>query len=111
MAATREPAKVGLKDLAKYVAFGASPRATICLIEGARALAFLRGRNYVLPEDLLDLTGDVLRHRISLTYEALADGVTADTLVERIVKALPAPARPLAHVQATTQDERAAVNG
>jgi MoxR-like ATPase len=103
--ATREPAKVGLKDLAKYVAFGASPRATICLIEGARALAFLRGRAYVLPEDLLDLTGDVLRHRISLTYEALADGVTADALIERIVKALPAPAKPLAH------DERSAANG
>jgi len=105
--ATREPAKAGLKDLAKYVAFGASPRATICLIEGARALAFLRGRGYVLPEDLLDLTGDVLRHRISLTYEALADGITTDALVERIVKAMPAPAKPLAH----PQDERATANG
>ena len=61
----------------------------------------------MLPEDLLDLTGDVLRHRVSLTYEALADGVTADALVERIVKALPAPARPLAH----PQDERATANG
>ena len=105
VAATREPAKAGLKDLAKYVAFGASPRATIWLIEGARALAFLRGRAYVLPEDLLVLTGDVLRHRISLTYEALADGITADALVERIVRALPAPAKPLSH------DERAAANG
>ena len=105
VAATRDPAKAGLKDFAKYVAFGASPRATICLIEGARALAFLRGRAYVLPEDLLDLTGDVLRHRISLTYEALADGITADALIERIVKALPAPAKPLSH------DERIAVNG
>ena len=111
VAATREPAKAGLKDLAKYIAFGASPRATICLIEGARALAFLRGRSYVLPEDLLDLTGDVLRHRISLTYEALADGITADALVERIVKALPAPARPLAHVQTLSADERATANG
>ena len=105
VAATRDPAKAGLKDFAKYVAFGASPRATICLIEGARALAFLRGRAYVLPEDLLDLTGDVLRHRVSLTYEALADGITADALIERIVKALPAPAKPLSH------DERIAVNG
>ena len=104
VAATREPAKAGLKDMAKYIAFGASPRATICLIEGARALAFLRGRAYVLPEDLLDLTGDVLRHRISLTYEALADGMTADMLVERLVKALPAPAKPLSH------DERIAAN-
>ena len=113
--ATREPAKAGLKELAKYVAFGASPRATICLIEGAKALAFLRGRAYALPEDLLDLAGDVLRHRISLTYEALADGITADMLVERIVKAMPAPAKPLAHVEAQpqdrSQDERAAANG
>jgi len=105
VAATREPAKVGLKDLGKYVAFGASPRATICLIEGAKALAFLRGRTYVLPEDLLDLTGDVMRHRISLTYEALADGISADNLIERIVKALPAPPKPLSH------DERVAANG
>jgi MoxR-like ATPase len=104
VAATREPAKVGQADLAKYVAFGASPRATIWLIEGARALAFLRGRAYVLPEDLLDLVPDVLRHRVTLTYEALADGITPDSFVERIVKALPAPARPLAH-------DKAAVNG
>jgi MoxR-like ATPase len=104
VAATREPAKVGQADLAKYVAFGASPRATIWLIEGARALAFLRGRAYVLPEDLLDLVPDVLRHRVTLTYEALADGITPDSFVERIVKALPAPARPLAH-------DKAAANG
>ena len=69
----------------------------------------------MLPEDLLDLAGDVLRHRISLTYEALADGITADMLVERIVKAMPAPAKPLAHVEAQpqdrSQDERAAANG
>ena len=96
VSATRDPAKVGLADQAKYVAFGASPRATLWLIEGARALAYLRGRAYALPEDLLDLVPDVLRHRITLTYEALADGVTADALIARIVKALPAPARPLA---------------
>jgi MoxR-like ATPase len=101
VAATREPAKVGQVDLAKYVAFGASPRATIWLIEGARALAFLRGRNYALPEDVIDLVADVLRHRVTLTYEALADGMTADAFIERIVKAVPAPAKPL----------RAAVNG
>ena len=85
VAATREPAKVGQADLAKYVAFGASPRATIWLIEGARALAFLRGRAYVLPEDLLDLVPDVLRHRVTLTYEGLADGFSPDSFVERIV--------------------------
>jgi MoxR-like ATPase len=104
VAATREPAKVGQVDLAKYVAFGASPRATIWLIEGARALAFLRGRAYALPEDVLDLVPDVLRHRVTLTYEALADGVTPDSFIERIVKALPAPARPLMH-------DKAAANG
>jgi MoxR-like ATPase len=107
VAATREPAKVGQAELAKYVAFGASPRATIWLIEGARALAFLRGRAYALPEDVQDIVLDVLRHRVTLTYEALAEGMTPDTFVERIVKALPAPARPLAHEQA----QRAAVNG
>jgi MoxR-like ATPase len=95
VAATREPAKVGQVDLAKYVAFGASPRATIWLIEGARALAFLRGRNYALPEDVQDLVSDVLRHRVTLTYEAMADGITADSFIERIVKAVPAPAKPL----------------
>jgi MoxR-like ATPase len=101
VAATREPAKVGQSELAKYVAFGASPRATIWLIEGARALAFLRSRSYALPEDVRDLVPDVLRHRLTLTYEALADGVTADSFIERIVKAVPAPAKPL----------RAAANG
>jgi hypothetical protein len=62
----------------RYITFGASPRATICMIEGARALAFLRGRTYVLPEDVIDLVPDVLRHRLVLSYEALSDGQTAD---------------------------------
>ena len=106
VAATREPAKVGQVDLAKYVAFGASPRATIWLIEGARALAFLRGRHYALPEDLVDLVPDVLRHRVTLTYEALADGLTPDAFIERIVRALPAPPKPLSH-----EPPRAAANG
>ncbi len=63
--------------LSRYIAFGASPRASIHLIEGARALAYLRGRDYVLPEDVADLAPDVLRHRLVLTYEALAEGKTA----------------------------------
>ena len=67
-----------LADIAKYLTFGASPRATIGLIEGARALAFLRGRSYALPEDVIDLVADVLRHRLVLSYEALADGLDAD---------------------------------
>jgi MoxR-like ATPase len=95
VAATRDPAKVGLPDLAKYITFGASPRATISLIEGGRALAFLRGRSYVLPEDVLELVPDVLRHRLSLSYEALADGLTADALISRIMLRVTAPDKPL----------------
>ncbi|NWG73768.1 MAG: MoxR family ATPase [Rubrivivax sp.] len=100
VAATREPSKVGLGELAKYVTFGASPRATINLIEGGRALAFLRGRSYVLPEDVLDIAPDVLRHRLSLSYEALSDGQSADALVAKIMQKVPAPDMPLqTHVQ------------
>jgi MoxR-like ATPase len=95
VAATRDPALAGLADLAKYVNFGASPRASIWLIEGARALAYLRGRSHVRNEDVLDLAADVLRHRISLGYEALADGVTSDQLIARLLKALPAPTQVL----------------
>jgi MoxR-like ATPase len=99
--ATREPNRYGLADLAKYLSFGASPRASINLIEGARALAFLRGRTYVLPEDLTDLVLDVFRHRLVLTYEALAEAVTADRLIQRIMQHLPAPDKPLeSHVRA-----------
>jgi MoxR-like ATPase len=77
------------------VSFGASPRASIHLIEGARALAFLRGRTYVLPEDVKDLVSDVFRHRLVLTYEALAEGTTADQLIHRIMQHIPAPDKPL----------------
>ncbi|MBS0392157.1 MAG: MoxR family ATPase [Proteobacteria bacterium] len=97
VAATRAPQQHGLQDLAGHIACGASPRATIALAEGAQALAMLRGRGYALPEDLLDLAHDVLRHRISLSYEALAEGLDADALIQRIMSQLPAPARPLHH--------------
>jgi MoxR-like ATPase len=98
--ATRQPARFGLPDLQKYLSYGASPRATIHLIEGARALAYLRGRAYVLPEDVSDLVPDVLRHRLVLTYEALAEGLTADQLILRIMQRVPAPEKPLeAHVR------------
>ncbi|GHJ43950.1 MoxR-like ATPase [Catellatospora sp. TT07R-123] len=89
--ATREPALVGLGDLARYVTFGASPRASINLVLAARALAFIRGRDYALAQDLLDLAPDVLRHRLILSYEALADEVSADWLLDRILAALPQP--------------------
>jgi len=95
VAATRQPDRFGAADLARYITFGASPRATINLIEGARALSFLRGRTYVLPEDVTDLVPDVLRHRLVLSYEALSDAKTADELVMRIMKAVPAPEKPL----------------
>jgi len=101
--ATREPARHGLPDLAKYITFGASPRATIGLIEGARAMAMLRARNYALPEDVIDLVPDVLRHRLVLSYEALADGSSADQIVAQIVQKLPKPDKPMAH----HADERA----
>jgi MoxR-like ATPase len=102
VAATRTPDKYGLKELAKYLTFGASPRATIHMIEAARALAMLRGRDYVLPEDVTDLAPDVMRHRLVLSYEALADGISADALIERIMRRVPPPEKPLqTHVNVT----------
>jgi len=99
-AATRYPERHGLPELAKYLSFGASPRAPIHLIEGARALAFLRGRTYALPEDVTDLVLDVFRHRIVLTYEAFAAGMTADRLILQTMQRIPAPEKPLeAHVR------------
>ena len=99
--ATRDPAKHGLGDLARFISFGVSPRAPIHLIEGARALAFLRGRSYVLPEDVTDLVPDVFRHRLVLTYEALSEGMTADALIAKVMRQVAAPEKPLeAHVKA-----------
>jgi MoxR-like ATPase len=91
VAATRDPATAGLKGAGKLVTYGASPRGTIGMIEAGRALAFLRGRDYVLPEDVVDVTADVLRHRIVLSYEALSEGTSADDLIRQILKAVPAP--------------------
>ncbi len=95
VAATREPEKLGVRDVAPYLTYGASPRATIGLVECARALAFLRGRNYALPEDMVDIAPDVLRHRLSLSYQALSEGINSDVLIQRIMKHLPAPERAL----------------
>ena len=97
VSATRTPEKHGLKELDRFITFGASPRATINLTEGARALAMLRGRTYALPEDMTDLVPDVLRHRLVLSYEALSEGLDADTVVAKIMAKVPAPARPLEH--------------
>ena len=101
--ATREPSRYGLPDLVPYITFGASPRATIGLIEGAKALALLRGRTYVLAQDVVDLVPDVLRHRIVLSFEALSDGLTPDQVIARILQSVPAPDHPLdTHVQIST---------
>jgi MoxR-like ATPase len=99
--ATRDPERYHVGDVAKFVSFGASPRASINLIEGARALAFLRGRTYALPEDATDLVPDIFRHRLVLTYEALAEGMTADQLIRRIMQQIRPPDKPLeTHVKA-----------
>jgi MoxR-like ATPase len=97
VSATRTPDKHGLKDLARYLTFGASPRATINLVEGARAMAMLRGRTYALPEDMSDLVPDVLRHRLVLSYEALSEGLNSDALIAQVMAKVPAPPRPLEH--------------
>ena len=93
--ATRAPQEVGLKELQPYIMFGASPRASINLIRTARALAFVRGRTYARPQDVLDMVLDVLRHRLVLSYEALSDNVTGDDLLHRILDRMPAPVVPL----------------
>ena len=83
--ATRDPSRPGVGDLATLLAVGASPRATLSLVAGARALALLRGREYVLPQDVADLAVDVIAHRLMLTFDALADGVDARALVAEVV--------------------------
>ena len=89
--ATRVPTDAGLPALAPLIEFGASPRATIALAQASRAHAFLRGRDYVSPDDVKALAPDVLRHRVLLTYEAEAESVTPDEIVARILDAVPAP--------------------
>jgi MoxR-like ATPase len=92
--ATRRPADYGMSDVSRYLTFGCSPRASINLILGARALALTRGRDYVLPNDVMELAPDVMRHRLVLSYEALADRVSADMIVSRVLDVVPRPARP-----------------
>ena len=89
--ATRRPAEHGLEDVARWLAYGASPRATLGAVTAARALALVRGRDYVVPQDVVDVLPAVLRHRLVLTYDALADEVSADTVVRRVLEAVPLP--------------------
>jgi MoxR-like ATPase len=89
--ATRDPRAAGLPDLADLISFGASPRATLFLARAAKALALVRGRGYVIPEDVKELAPDVLRHRIVPTYEAEAEEITTDALIARLLDRIPVP--------------------
>lgn len=89
--ATRTPGEHGLSDIASWVSYGASPRASLGIISASRALALVRGRDYVLPQDVVDVVADVLRHRLVLSYDALADGVPLDHIISRILQAVPLP--------------------
>jgi MoxR-like ATPase len=91
VAATRAPADYKLGDLTSLIEFGASPRATIALAQSSRAHAFLRGRDFVSPDDVKAMAPDVLRHRVLLTYEAEAESVTSDQVVQRVLDAVPSP--------------------
>ena len=88
---TRNPGAVGLQELSHYVTYGVSPRASIYMVMAAQALAFVRGRQYVLPEDVHTIAPDVLRHRLVLSYEALADDVTAEQIIDAVLSRVPVP--------------------
>jgi MoxR-like ATPase len=89
--ASRDPEKYNLPELSELISFGASPRASLALVAGARALALLRGRTYALPQDVFDIAPDVLRHRIVLSYEALAQGLSTEQILARLLSTVPAP--------------------
>lgn len=104
VSATRDPARAGLDELGRYVMWGSSPRGTIHLIEAGRAMAHLRGRDYLLPEDVTDLVLDVLRHRLILSYDALSEGLGADEILRQIMNRIPPPEAPLeSRVRATAR--------
>jgi MoxR-like ATPase len=98
--ATRKPAEAGLPDLHDYISYGASPRGPISVTQAARALALLRGRDYVTTDDIRALAKDALRHRLVLSYQALAEGVTADAILDRVLAAVPVPEVSLARPSA-----------
>ncbi|SDZ11708.1 MoxR-like ATPase [Micromonospora pattaloongensis] len=89
--ATRSPAEHGMPDVAQLIQYGASPRASLGIVRATRALALLRGRDYALPQDVQDIAPDILRHRLVLSYDALADDVPADHIVGRIMSTIPLP--------------------
>jgi MoxR-like ATPase len=98
-AATRAPNAFGLPEIERYLMFGASPRASINLILTARALAFIRGRAYVLPQDILDMARDVMRHRLVLSYEALSDDISADNILSSVLRRIQPPAAPTREIR------------
>ena len=98
--ATREPAAHGLPELAKYISYGASPRGPISLVQGARALALIRGREYAVVDDLQALVRDALRHRLVLSYQALAEEVSPDSILDQVLAAVPTPQLDLQHMTA-----------
>ncbi|MCV6974107.1 chaperone MoxR1 [Mycobacterium bourgelatii] len=89
--ATRHPEQLGMNDVKSWIAFGASPRASLGIIAASRALALVRGRDYVIPQDIIDVIPDVLRHRLVLTYDALADEITAETVINRVMQTVALP--------------------
>ncbi len=91
VAATRAPVKCGMPQFSRFIQYGASPRASIAMIQAGRALAFIRSRDYVLPADVMDVAADVLRHRLVPSYEALSEGMTADDILSQILRAVPPP--------------------
>jgi MoxR-like ATPase len=102
--ATRDPNAAGIKDVNQYLMFGASPRASINMILAAKALAYVRGRMYALPQDVLDMALDVMRHRVVLSYEALSDNVSADDVLKKLLDRIPVPVVPLhEHVKLRVQ--------
>jgi MoxR-like ATPase len=89
--ATRTPAEHGLADVAGWLSYGASPRASLGIIAASRALALVRGRDYVIPQDVIEVIPDVLRHRLVLSYDALADEITAEIVINRVLQTVPLP--------------------
>lgn len=89
--ATRQPEKFGMPDAKAWIAYGASPRASLGIIAASRALALVRGRDYVIPQDVVEVIPDVLRHRLVLTYDALADEISAETVINRILQTVALP--------------------
>jgi len=89
--ATRNPADHGMPDVAQLIQYGASPRASLGIVRAARALSLLRGRDYALPQDVQDVAADILRHRLVLSYDALADDIPAERIIDRVLATVPLP--------------------